>query len=138
MKDTLKGVLAFAVILVMLGAVLFGGFAGCGAYKSFHRNQRIKDAQNKVAVKHVLIRAAHQDADIARAQNGIVQARAHQRFLAAVGIREAQDEISKTLTPIYVQWEAIQAQMKLANSPTHTQVYIPTGDNGVPLVKTTP
>ena len=51
-------------------------------------------------------------------------------------ISKAQEIINKTLTPEYLQHEAIQAQMKMANSPNHTTVYIPSGDNGIPVVRT--
>ena len=37
---------------------------------------------------------------------------------------------------MYVQYEAIQAQQKMVNSPNHTEVYIPVGPMGVPIVGT--
>lgn len=36
------------------------------------------------------------------------------------------------------QHEAIETQRALANSPNHSQIYIPVGPNGIPLVKTVP
>ena len=42
----------------------------------------------------------------------------------------------KELTPLYVQYEAIQAQQKMVNSPNHTEVYIPVRPMGVPIVGT--
>ena len=53
----------------------------------------------------------------------------------AKGIAEAQKIINATLTTNYLQHEAIQAQLKMADSPNHTTVYIPSGTNGIPLVK---
>ena len=50
------------------------------------------------------------------------------------GIAEAQRIINATLTPNYLQHEAIQAQEEMAASPNHTTVYIPVGTNGLPLV----
>ena len=41
------------------------------------------------------------------------------------------DTIIQKLTPLYVQYEAIQAQQKIANSPNHTEVYVPVGPMGV-------
>jgi len=35
----------------------------------------------------------------------------------------------------YLQHEAIQTQLVMANSPNHSTVYIPSGANGIPLVK---
>ncbi|MBW2189891.1 MAG: hypothetical protein JRG93_09950, partial [Deltaproteobacteria bacterium] len=49
---------------------------------------------------------------------------------------EAQKIINATLTPNYLQHEAIQAQRTMANAPNHTTVYIPVGTNGLPLVHT--
>lgn len=127
----------FAVVAI-LAAVTFGSIAGCGAVKNWHRGQKLADARNKVRLTHIGIQTAQQQAQIVRANNARVQAEADQRVIAAIGIRKAQDHISRTLTPLYVQWEAIQAQLKLAGSPNSTFVYIPSGENGVPAVSTLP
>jgi hypothetical protein len=60
------------------------------------------------------------------------------RVIEAEGIAASQKIINTTLTPLYLQHEAIQAQMQMASSPNHTTVYIPSGTNGIPLVKTIP
>jgi prohibitin 1 len=60
---------------------------------------------------------------------------AERRIIEADGIAKAQEIINRTLTTAYLQHEAIQAQMKMADSPNHTTVYIPSGDNGIPLVR---
>jgi len=60
---------------------------------------------------------------------------AERRIIEAEGIAKAQEIINKTLTQSYLQHEAIQAQMKMSESPNHTTVYIPVGDNGIPLVR---
>ena len=54
----------------------------------------------------------------------------------AKGIAEAQKIINATLTDKYLQHEAIMAQLHMADAPNHTQIYIPVGTNGIPLVKT--
>ncbi len=64
------------------------------------------------------------------------RARAQIREADAEGIAKAMETINQKLTPIYVQYEAIQAQEKMVNSPNHTEVYIPTGPMGVPIVGT--
>jgi regulator of protease activity HflC (stomatin/prohibitin superfamily) len=64
------------------------------------------------------------------------QQEAERKVIEAKGIAEAQAIINKTLTQAYLQHEAIQAQMKMAASQNHTTVYIPSGDNGIPLVRT--
>jgi len=60
---------------------------------------------------------------------------AERKVIEAEGIAKAQEIINKTLTPAYLQHEAIKAQMKMADSPNHTTVYIPSGDNGIPLIR---
>ena len=61
---------------------------------------------------------------------------AERKVIEAEGIAKAQEIINRTLTASYLQHEAIQAQIKMADSPNHTTVYIPSGDNGIPLVRT--
>jgi len=60
---------------------------------------------------------------------------AERKIIEAEGIGKAQAIINKTLTSQYLQHEAIQAQRLMASSPNHTTVYIPAGDNGIPLVR---
>ncbi|OEU49214.1 MAG: hypothetical protein BA861_04905 [Desulfobacterales bacterium S3730MH5] len=57
------------------------------------------------------------------------------RIVEAEGIAAAQKIINSTLTPLYLQHEAIKAQMDMSESPNHTTVYIPSGANGIPLIK---
>lgn len=106
-------ILFCALVVTALG---IGGFVGC---KSINRTQRVADANNKIAVEKKNVE--------------IVKQRAEQRYQESVGIKRAQDEINKTLTPLYVQHEAIQA---LERSGAAT-VYIPSGTQGVPLVRDT-
>ncbi|WP_415899171.1 SPFH domain-containing protein [Neptuniibacter sp. QD48_11] len=70
-------------------------------------------------------------------QKQIAQKDAEIRIEEAKGIAEAQRIINATLTANYLQHEAINAQLKMAESPNHTTVYIPVGTNGIPLVKGT-
>jgi prohibitin 1 len=60
---------------------------------------------------------------------------AERKIIEAKGIAEAQSIINKTLTNQYLQHEAIKAQTMMANGQNHTVVYIPSGDNGIPLVR---
>jgi len=55
----------------------------------------------------------------------------------AKGVAESMEIISEKLeeNDNYLQYLAIQAQMKMAESPNHTTVYIPVGTNGLPLIK---
>ncbi len=67
-------------------------------------------------------------------QKEIAMRDAEIRVEEAKGIAEAQRIINETLTPYYLQHEAIGAQLQMAESPNHTTVYIPVGSNGLPLV----
>jgi regulator of protease activity HflC (stomatin/prohibitin superfamily) len=67
-------------------------------------------------------------------QKEIARRDAEIRIEEAKGIAEAQRIINQTLTPYYLQHEAIQAQLHMADAPNHTTVYIPVGANGLPLV----
>ncbi|MDJ0847186.1 MAG: SPFH domain-containing protein [Myxococcota bacterium] len=69
-------------------------------------------------------------------QKEIAMRDAEIRIEEAKGIAEAQRIINATLTPHYLQHEAIGAQLEMASSPNHTTVYIPVGNNGLPLVHT--
>jgi len=55
----------------------------------------------------------------------------------AKGVAESTEIISEQLqmNEAYLQYLAIQAQMSMANSPNHTTIYIPSGINGIPVVK---
>lgn len=80
--------------------------------------------------------AAKQLLDEKETQREIAKKDAEIRIEEARGIAEAQKIINSTLTQNYLQHEAIQAQLKMASSPNHTTVYIPSGANGIPLVGT--
>lgn len=120
----LGGLVALCVILA-----LFFGFLA--AAKAFGRYQARADAQNQVKVSAIQIQNQAQRVQIAKQHAQI-------RFQNAIGIREAQDEIAKTLTPLYVQFEMVQALQAIATSGSNNSVvYIPSGANGIPLVSTT-
>ena len=121
---------AFAVVMGIIAlVVLIFGFAA--AIKSFNRYQARADANNRVAVSNIEIRNQAQRVQIAKQHAQI-------RFQNSVGIREAQDEIAKTLTPLYVQFEMVEALKAIAASGRNNSVvYIPSGANGIPLVSTT-
>lgn len=78
--------------------------------------------------------AAKQLLDEKETQKEIAIKDAEIRIEEARGIAEAQKIINSTLTQNYLQHEAINAQLKMAESPNHTTVYIPSGANGIPLV----
>ncbi|MBW2275316.1 MAG: hypothetical protein JRG96_18775, partial [Deltaproteobacteria bacterium] len=117
-----------------------GGFRGIvkgpGNYGvSVFRNEVINiDYPESVAKAVEAKLAAKQLLEEKETQKQIAKRDAEIRIEEAKGIAEAQRIINATLTPNYLQHEAIQAQGKMAASPNHTTVYIPVGSNGLPLV----
>ena len=112
-----------AVVLVV--ALLVGGYMGM---KGLGRYQHRKDAQNSVKISAIEIQNQKQRVEIAKQKAEI-------RLQDAVGVREAQDEIAKTLTPLYVQFEMVDAMRQIAASGrNNTVVFVPAGANGIPLV----
>jgi hypothetical protein len=119
------GIVAGIFVTVLL---FFGLLAGG---KAFGRYQARADAENQVKVSAIQIKNQAQRVQIAKQHAQI-------RFQNSVGIREAQDEIAKTLTPLYVQFEMVEALKAIATSGSNNSVvYIPSGANGIPLVSTT-
>lgn len=132
--DAVREVPVVKYILVTMGMILLVlvlSMGGCAGLKAFKRAQARADANNRVKITQIEIRRARQQVQVQRQL-------ARVKVAEAVGIRRAQDEIAKTLTPLYVQHEAIQAQELMARSPSATFTYIPSGAQGVPLVATTP
>jgi len=80
--------------------------------------------------------AATQTLEKADIEIEIEEKKAEKKIVEAKGIATAQRIINETLTNLYLQHEAIQAQQAMAKSPNHTTVYIPVGTNGIPLVYT--
>lgn len=139
--DLRPGRITAAVTAVVLALILFvfSLSVGFGMYGRWSKVQEAKnkaqtariDAANQSQVNQLLISSADQQIQIHQKQAQI-------RLADAVGIREAQDEVSKTLTPLYVQFEMVDALKTIAESgKNNTVVYIPTGANGIPLISTT-
>jgi regulator of protease activity HflC (stomatin/prohibitin superfamily) len=79
--------------------------------------------------------AARQLLEEKRTQLEIARADAQIRVVAAQGESDAQRIIGQTLTPMLLQHEEIDAQMKGASSPSRTTVYIPTSPGGIPIIE---
>lgn len=119
----ISGIL-IAVAIAVLGLVIAGGVAGI---KSLQRYQIREDASNQVAVNSIIIRQQEQ-------RVLIEQQNAQIRIEEARGIAEAQRIIDSSLTPQYLTYLAIQAQVEMSTNPNTTTIYIPAGPNGIPLV----
>lgn len=135
-RERLGWMLLCAGIVAIFFALLFGAVA---SFKAFGRYQKNADARNnarialvkannEVKVTGIQIRNQSQRVKVTRQKAQI-------RFEKARGIREAQDEIAKTLTPLYVQFEMTEAIKEIAQSGRNSSViYIPSGAGGIPLV----
>jgi flagellar basal body-associated protein FliL len=118
-------IIAAAGTLVLVLLLVLGAMA---LFRGFGRSQARADAKNSVAISQIEIRNQAQRVLIAKQKADI-------RLQDAIGVREAQDEIAKTLTPLYVQFEMVDALKQIATSGSNNSVvYIPAGANGIPLV----
>lgn len=125
-KQMWAAVAGVFVGLVLAVMILFGIVA---VVKTFNRYQHRADANNRVKISAIEIRNQAQRVIVAKQQADI-------RYQNSVGIRKAQDEIRKTLTPLYVQFEMVQALQEIATSGTNnTVIYLPTSPtSGLPVV----
>jgi predicted negative regulator of RcsB-dependent stress response len=122
LKYALWTLAALAVFVVLCVA----GAAGC---KEYNRYQKRADAKNTTQIVKQQIKTAAEQAKVNRAQIEATKAEAEKRYQEAIGIKRAQEEINRTLTPLYVQHEAIQ---KL---PQARAIYVPSGNQGIPQVQ---
>lgn len=109
--------------IVLIVGLSVGAAFGCKAYT---RYQKRADAENAVKVTAIATKNALQRVEVAKIENELK----HQQ---AIGQRKANEEIATKLTPLFVQYEMIEA-LKESNSSV---IYIPAGANGVPLVSVT-
>jgi uncharacterized iron-regulated membrane protein len=107
-----------AILLIVL--VMFGG-------PIYGRYQAREEKKNDILVTELEATNTKQRIDIEKQKAQIRVAEAH-------GIAESQAIINSSLTGNYLQYLAIQAQEKMAGSQNHTQIYVPSGQNGIPLV----
>jgi hypothetical protein len=126
MNETFTGWVIGIVVTVLVVALFVCLMFGVPAW---HRYQRVQNANNEIAVNAMRIKQTEQLVQVEKQKADI-------RVQEALGIAESQKIINATLTDRYLQHEAIQAQTQMAGSPNHTQIYIPVGTNGIPLVKT--
>jgi len=117
------GLVFFAILMV--GGFLMFGLPALGRY------QAVQNAENQVALNNIAIHQQEQLIQVERQKAEI-------RVVEAEGISRSQQIINATLTDKYLQHESIKAQESMAHSPNHTTIYIPSGQNGIPIVRTEP
>ena len=84
--------------------------------------------------------SAQQEAEAMQYKKQKAEQQAEIKIIEAQGLAKAQRIINSTLTPTYLQHEAIEAYSKLAGSPNTTFVILPTSPNssGMPLILNAP
>lgn len=126
MNDEIKWIAGTLGGITLLAGITIGSMYG---FQSYNRYQNIMNASNEVAVSSIAIQNQAQHVEIEKKK-------AEVRVAEANGIAESQRIISSSLTDSYLQYLAIKAQEAMASGPNHTEIYIPSGYNGIPLVKT--
>lgn len=137
-KTILKSVTLGTFLVVLVVTVGLGCLFGCPSYNRYQtkqdndltRAQHKLNAENQTQINAIIIQQTQQLVEVEKQK-------AQVREQEAIGIAGAQKTINATLTDRYLQHEAINAQEKMANSPNHTTIYIPAGNNGIPLVHMT-
>lgn len=115
------------ILSVILGALLISLLLW--GIPSYGRYQARQEAQNQVAINAIIIQQQEQNIQVEKQKAQI-------RVVDAQGISDAQKIIAQSLTEGYLQYLAIDAQKAMASGSNHTEIYIPSGLNGIPLVKT--
>lgn len=71
-------------------------------------------------------------------EKAIAAADAQIQIIDARGQQQAQEIIQSSLTPLYLQFEAIDVQRQLARSSNAVFYFVPLGQDGLPLIVQTP
>ena len=124
--DTVNSVnVVIAGVLLVVAVLMLALFGGT----TFGRYQKRQNAMNNIRVTELEIQNTEQKVEVEKQK-------AEVRVAKANGISQAQHIINATLTDQYLQHEAIEAQRAMASSPNHTTIYIPSGQNGIPIINT--
>lgn len=131
--------ITIAIAIAALIAIVLGCMFG---FKAYGRYQVRADVQNQVVNSKVTAnnKVKLNEIEISQQEQRvkIEQQKAQIRYEKAQGIRKAQDEIAKTLTPLYVQFEMTEAMKEIAVSgKNNTVIYLPVGTDGLPVVADT-
>ncbi|MFD9903866.1 hypothetical protein [Streptomyces sp. NPDC059063] len=132
------------VTYTVAGVVAIGLFAALGigivwGAEAFDRSQRVADAKNVVTTSRIAannkVRLNEIKIGQQRQRVKIAEQEAEVRLREARGVKAAQDEIAKTLTPEYIQYEMTKVLADIAKSGKNSSViYIPVGPDGLPVI----
>jgi hypothetical protein len=128
-KAKMTGFGSLSIIVICIGlfiTFITGLMYGLPAYS---RYQRLQNERNLTQVNDIKIAQTRQLVQVAEQTKQIT-------IVNAEGIASSQKIINGTLTNQYLQYLAIDAQKAEINSPSHTVIYVPSGNNGIPLVQT--
>lgn len=121
----LSGISAIGLLLTAIVAITA---ALMFAFPAYGRYQRLADERNTVQVNDIQIAQTKQLVEVEKQKAQI-------RIQQANGIAASQKIINGTLTPQYLQHEAIEAQQTAAENSQHTEtIYVPSGVQGIPTV----
>lgn len=130
------GIVTTIIGLGLLIAMILGCMFGFKAYSRYQAradvDNKVKtsrvEANNQVELNHIKISQQEQRVKIAEQE-------AEVRLREAEGVKAAQDEIAKTLTREYIQYEMTKVLADIAKSGKNSSViYVPTGSDGLPIV----
>lgn len=110
------------LVIIFIVSLMYG-------LPAYARSQRLKNERNLTTVNDIQIAQTQQLVQVQKqkAQIQIEQAK---------GIATSQSIIKESLTPLYIQYLAIEAQKAEVNGANHTIIYVPSSNNGIPLVQT--
>jgi len=91
--------------------------------QAYQRQQKVLDEQNEITINGLKSQQNRQLIELAKSQAEINKQ-------TAIGEREAQAEVQKSLTSLYVQHEFAQA---VEDGKVNT-IFVPVGAGGVPLL----
>jgi len=127
------GIICAVVVLALICGVIGGCMWGIPQYKVYKQTLRGEaNLKEQEFAKQIAVEEAK-----AKLESAVLLADAE--IERARGVAEANKIIGDSLSnggDQYLQYLAIDAQKEMAASENHTTVYIPSGENGIPLVKT--
>jgi hypothetical protein len=125
--------------VLCLGVLIGGGVGLDAGFSAYGRYQNIQRAHNKAQVNIIneqnTIEVTKLEEQNQANMIQVTKQKAQIQYQQAVGVRDADQEINKTLTPLYIQYLQIQAMEDMANSgKNNTVIYIPSGQGGIPTI----
>lgn len=120
-----------SAIQILSGTVVVLGAAAGLTFgiPAYNRYQDLLNEENHVHINEIRIKQQEQ---LIKVETQKAQIRVEE----AKGIAESQRIIAMSLSHNYLQYLAIKSQENLAAHANHSQIYIPVGNNGIPIIKT--